>query len=222
MKKLIKGIANFRKTKRAEYCNEFSDLALKQSPDALLIACCDSRVAPNVFASTDPGDLLVLRNIGNLVPPYSDKENFTSETSVAATLEFSLYCLNVSDIIICGHSECGAMQALLEKNPRSDLPSYKRWLKNALPSYERFKKTSLQSNLSPCNILSRINVLQQLEHLKTYPEVSQRLQAGKLRIHGWWFDLVTANVFYYDSAREDFILIDEAEAEKMLLSLSDN
>jgi carbonic anhydrase len=219
MEKLIKGIVNFRKTKQAEYCSMFSGLALNQSPDALLIGCSDSRVVPNIFASTDPGDLFTLRNIGNLVPPYSDKENLMTETSVAATLEFSLHYLNVSHIIICGHSECGAMRALIESNLGPDLLLCKKWLENATPSYERFKKISTQSNLSPCNVLSRINVLQQLEHLKTYPEVSQRLQTGKLKIHGWWFDLVTANIFHHDLEREDFILIDELETKKMLASL---
>lgn len=219
MKKLIRGIVNFRQKARAEYCNKFSRLVENQAPDALLIACCDSRVVPNTFASTDPGDLFVLRNVGNLVPVCSCKKDAATETSVSAALEFSLKYLNVSDVIICGHSECGAMQALLENNFESDLLYCKKWLENAMPSYERFKKAAIQGNLSSCDNLSRINVLQQLEHLKTYPEILERLKTGKLRIHGWWFDLVTADVFYYDSGREDFILIDGDEAEKILSSL---
>lgn len=219
MKKLIRGIVNFRQKSRDEYCNKFAKLSEAQSPDALLIACCDSRVVPNTFASTDPGDLFVLRNMGNLVPPYSRKKDVAAETSVSAVLEFSLKCLNISDIIICGHSDCGAMQAILQNNLEPNLLCCKKWLNNAIPSYERFKKTAIQGHLSPCNALSRINVLQQLEHLKSYPEILERLKTGKLKLHGWWFDLVTANVFYYDSSREDFVLIDEDEAEKILSSL---
>ena len=100
MEKLINGVVDFRQKSRIKYCNKFSKLAVNQSPDTLLVSCCDSRVVPHIFTSADPGDLFVLRNIGNLIPSYSNKESFTDESSVAATLEFSLHCLNVSDIIV--------------------------------------------------------------------------------------------------------------------------
>lgn len=212
MKKLINGIINFRKNALTEYRNKFSKLTKGQSPDALLIACCDSRVVPNVFASTDPGDLFVLRNIGNLAPPYQNTDN-----SVTAALEFSIFTLKVSDIIVCGHSECGAISALLDNQISPNHIKLKDWLQYAQPAYKKFQQGILaNSNLSPNNRLSQINVMQQLEHLRTYPYVAERLLAGKLKIHGWWFELATANVFYYDIAQKDFILIDEQEAEKIL------
>src|SRR3984893_9485910 len=104
MKKLIQGIVDFRKNLTEESRALFAKLALEQKPDTLFIACSDSRVVPNLFASTNPGDLFVLRNIGNLVPPAS-----SPDSSASAVIEFSIFSLHVSDIIVCGHSECAAM-----------------------------------------------------------------------------------------------------------------
>jgi len=215
MKKLIKGIINFRKTKQLDYCTKFSDLSLSQSPDALLIACSDSRVVPNLFASTDPGDLFVLRNIGNLILPYL-QNNLSEESAVTSALEFSLNVLNVSDIIICGHSGCGAMNALLDQACNNHLKSCNKWLAYATPSYERFKKEKQQSCLCTSDQLSQINVLQQLDHLKTYPLVVKHMAENKLRIHGWWFDLATADVFYYNQDKEKFVVIDDKESKYLL------
>lgn len=227
MKKLINGIVQFRKTSLASYREKFSKLAYEQSPDTFFIACSDSRVVPNVFASTDPGDLFVLRNIGNLIPAYC-KEGSCShhdvhtfqDTSASAGLEFSLLALKATDIVVCGHSDCGAMRFLLE-NPsqQAELPFLKAWLKNAMPSYERFIHSSPTPTLSEVNALSQINVLQQLDHLRSYPWVKERLEKNQLRLHGWWFDLETADVYYYDVHEDAFILIDEDHAQNLLASL---
>lgn len=223
MKKLIEGIIDFRHSSLEEYRNKFSKLAIQQTPDALFVACCDSRVVPNTFASSDPGDLFVLRNIGNLIPPCCSGSlcNQYTDASVAATLEFSLRSLKVKDIIICGHSECGAMQALIEHTSEAAEPnsSLAMWLKYASSSYIKFKNSpGEKTDLSACNLLSRINVLQQLDNLKTYPLVMEQLQCGQLKIHGWWFDLATANVFYYNQNSKKFILIDDNEAQRILSS----
>jgi len=221
MKKLIKGIVDFRKNFIETYRTKFSKLALEHAPDTLFVACCDSRVVPNVFASSDPGDLFVLRNIGNLIPPCHKEIQGDSllDASVNAAIEFSLLSLDVKDIVICGHSECGAMHALI-KNDSNDfrlLPSSKAWLEYAASSYKRFKEYSVKdTNLTPCNLLSRINVLQQMDNLKTYPLVMERLKSNSLKIHGWWFDLTTADVYHWDPKNEEFVLIDEAEAKRLL------
>src|SRR5579871_4225058 len=137
MKKLIQGIVDFRKSLTQENRTLFAKLALGQKPDALFICCSDSRVAPNVFASTDPGDLFVLRNIGNLVPPSSVS---SQETSVAAAIEFSLQTLKVSDIIVCGHSECGAMLALARGEEDSSCSHLNSWLKYGEESLRKVRK----------------------------------------------------------------------------------
>jgi carbonic anhydrase len=227
MKKLIAGIIDFRKKSLNEYRNKFSNLALRQSPDVLFVACCDSRVVPNVFASSDPGDLFVLRNIGNMIPSYHHQPQVSCQVdvSVAATIEFSLLNLNVQDIVICGHSDCGAMQTLIENDGKvtCSFSALNKWLEYVTPSYKRFKNCALKNtNLTPCNLLSRINVLQQLDNLKTYPLVRERLQNNSLRISGWWFDLATADVYHYDQKSEHFVLIDEKEAMDMLKTYTKN
>src|SRR5579871_2549496 len=109
MRKLIRGIVDFRKNVRASVKETFAQLALGQRPDTLFIACSDSRVVPNLFASSDPGDLFVIRNVGNLIPPCGERGHSASDESEAAAIEFALTALPVTDIVVCGHSECGAM-----------------------------------------------------------------------------------------------------------------
>src|SRR4029079_5134184 len=126
MRKLIQGIVDFRKGLTEERRDLFAKLALGQKPDVLFIGCSDSRVVPNLFASTDPGDLFVVRNIGNFVPPQASPAH---ESSVSAALEFAVFSLHVSDIIVCGHSECGPMQALVQGIETLSCPHLKSWLK---------------------------------------------------------------------------------------------
>jgi carbonic anhydrase len=217
MHKLISGIVDFRKNSLEDYRANFSGLVQGQSPDTLMIACCDSRVAPNVFASTNPGDLFVVRNIGNLVCPCHIVDPDSQQDSTAAAIEFALHGLNVKDIIICGHSECAAISAIVNGRSSEDEPHMQAWLRYAEPSYARFKAGfKLNSNLPIHNEVSQINVLQQIEHLKTYSLVKKHMKNGTLRVHGWWFDLATANVYYYDDPAKKFLLIDETSAAKFL------
>lgn len=217
MRRLINGIVDFRKKSLAEYREKFSKLAQGQSPDALFIACCDSRVVPNVFASSDPGELFVLRNIGNLVPPFHDAPHeHPTDTSVSATIEFAVKRLNVSDIIVCGHSECGAMQFFTTPHQDANLVCVDKWLNLAAPSYERFQQSrphGTMAKFSPHNQLSLINVLQQVDHLKTYPWVRERLETNQLRLHGWWFELASADVYHYRADKDDFVVIDHTHED---------
>lgn len=212
MKKLIQGIVDFRKNLTDENRKLFAQLALGQKPDTLFIACSDSRVVPNLFASTNPGDLFVLRNVGNLIPPASD----TMQDGAAAVIEFAVVSLGVSDIIICGHSECGAMQALSDGDDRC-CPRLASWLKHGEESLSKMRQgQTLDPLLSEHNQLSQMNVLQQMEHLRTYSSVLERLETGRLRIHGWWFDIAQADIYCYEKDRRRFIVIDETEAESIL------
>lgn len=218
MKKLVKGILDFRKFVRPGYRDTFAQLALGQSPDTLFIACSDSRVAPNVFASTDPGDMFVIRNVGNLVPACGGLHGLsTADESEAAAIEFAVANLTVKDIIICGHSECGAMQALMQGRDKVKLPNLKAWLRhgeNAVKAMGQDPKFAHEH--SAHNRLSQLNVLQQVENLKSYPIIQERMQAGKLRVHAWWFELAKATVHYYDVDAAKFLEIDEAHAAKVL------
>ncbi len=217
MKKLIQGIVDFRRNVREGYREAFGKLATGQSPDTLFIACSDSRVVPNTFASTDPGDLFVLRNIGNLVPPCDGHGVSLSDESEAAAIEFSTQILSVTDIIVCGHSECGAMLAICDGRERVQLPNLKSWLRHgetALASLQRGQAPD--HTLARHNQLSQLNVLSQIENIKSYPSVKKRMSEGNLQLHAWWFDIARADVYAYEEELKRFVLIDEVEAKRLL------
>lgn len=218
MKKLLRGIVEFRQKVLPEYRETFARLALEQSPDSLFIACSDSRVVPNLFASTDPGDLFVVRNVGNLIPDCGADGLSTADESEAAAIELALLNLNVSDIIVCGHSECFAMQALIEGRDKLRAPHLRAWLRHGEPSLRGL--ADARGQLSPINQLSQLNVIQQVKHLETYPVVKERLANGRVKLHGWWFELKTAYVYAYDDTAKKFIVIDEEEATRILARLS--
>ena len=214
MRKLIQGIVDFRKNLTEENRDLFSKLALGQKPDSLFIACSDSRVVPNLFASTNPGDLFVLRNIGNLVPPVCSS---SQDHGASAVIEFAVLSLNVFDIIICGHSGCGAMKLLIEGVENPDCTHLKCWLKHGEESLNKLKDGFVvDQSLSEQNQLSQINVLQQMEHIASYPFVRERLERNEIRIHGWWFDIAQAHVHCYEKDLKQFILIDEEEGKLIL------
>src|SRR5581483_4800221 len=200
----------------------FALLALGQRPDCLFIACSDSRVVPNLFASTEPGDLFVIRNVGNLIPPYNEGNAGPHFGSEAAAIQFALATLPVTEIVVCGHSDCGAMGALARGLAPEDMPAVSCWLRHGQGSLKKLESgAKLGGQLERHNQLSQINVLEQLEHLKTYPLVQERLASRKLRLHGWYFDIKGAEVYEYEPSEERFHLIDEAYANTLLSRHSD-
>ncbi len=216
MKKLIRGILEFRTKCLKDYIKNFSHLAERQSPDVLLITCSDSRVAPNVFASTNPGDVFVIRNVGNIIPSMLDLDTKGSFSELAA-IHFSLENLPVKDIIVCGHSDCGAMNAVIKGLENLENNSLRGWLSFCGCSTSHLKECSFTNKeLSPLNQLSQMNVLKQIAHLKTYPLVQKRLAEGTLNIHGWYFDLAKGDVYNFEENQDNFVLIDNEEALKIL------
>lgn len=221
MKKLIRGIVEFRKNVQESYRQSFGQLAIGQSPNTLFIACSDSRVVPNTFASTNPGDLFVLRNVGNLIPPCDHNGVSTSDEAEAAAIEFSVASLQVSEIVVCGHSECGAMRALVSGRNNVQTPNLKSWLRHGDAAIERLRAgVVLDYSLSEHNQLSQLNVLLQIEHVKSYPMVKKRIEEGSLSVHGWWFDIARADVYAYEDVFKKFVLIDEEEAERIISRLT--
>lgn len=217
MKKLIQGIVEFRKNLTEEKRILFAQLALGQKPDALFIACSDSRVVPNLFASTNPGDLFVLRNIGNLIPPASSD---VGDSSAQAAIEFSIFSLKISDIIVCGHSECGAMQALAQGFDMHCCPHLASWLKFGEESLNKVDNGFIiNPGLSKHNQISQVNVLQQMQNIATYGFVRERLEKKQLRLHGWWFDIAKADVYCYEQNLNQFVLIDDDVAKLILARL---
>lgn len=194
----------FRRTRRESMRETFAKLALGQNPDCLFIACSDSRVAANVFASTDPGDLFVVRNLGNIMPPFPDKG------SAVAALEFSLETLKVSHIVVCGHSDCGAMRALAHNS--SNLPP------TPLGAWLRHAQDAANAGFPDQDSLSKKNVALQLENLRSHPKVREKEAAGSLKLHGIWFNIRLAEVYYLETS-DNFVLIDDTEGEKILSRL---
>ncbi|MBS1963828.1 MAG: hypothetical protein JST04_16580 [Bdellovibrionales bacterium] len=220
MRKLLQGILDFRKRVRPTVKGTFAQLAFGQKPDCILVVCSDSRVAVNVFASTEPGDMLVCRNAGNIIPPPRADGTSTGDLSEVAILEFGLERLNIPSIIVCGHSECGAIGALISGKPLPDAPHLTEWVKNASGALDpsRFVFHS-QKTFAPQNLVSQRNVLLQLENLKRYPFIAKRIAEGKLRLYGWWFDIAEAEVYSWDEDAKSFLVLDEVRTARLISQL---
>ena len=198
---LKRGVRRFRTElfpkKRALY----ERLAEKQSPYALFLTCGDSRISPSALTGTDPGRMFVERTPGNIVPIY---DNMAS-VGVSASIEYSISVLGVRDVVICGHSACGAMKGLLHPQDLSDLPATSRWLRYAQPALEilqqRYRTLSDAERLKQ---LCQLNVVEQLAHLYTHPSVEERLQRGGLGIHGWYYEIHTGRVEAYNQKTGEF------------------
>jgi carbonic anhydrase len=222
MEKLIRGIVEFREHLLPEYVEKFKALAHRQTPDSFFISCADSRVVPELLVSTDPGDLFVMRNVGNLVPPATVDGDSTGDLSEGGAIEFALNVLQVKSIVICGHSECGAMKAALAGKPIEGSPNLDGWLHHAQTALFRLEQEGpLDGRLAPHNQLSQLNVLEQMEHMSTYPIVRDRLRAGKLLLAGWWFDIGNGEMLTYEKSTRRFEPIDASSAERLIAQLND-
>lgn len=209
MRKLLKGIVDFRENKREKARPLFARLALGQRPDSLFIACSDSRVAANVFASTNPGEMFVMRNVGNLIPPPAQDTH--EGEAVAAALDYAVEVLKVKDIIVCGHSHCGAMVAVMKGRQKAPTPALKRWLRFAEPSLARLGRPPHDEDE-----LGRVNVLVQLDHIRQHRSVAKRLKRGDLGVHGLFFDLGELDVQYIDPMEAVWHPLDRKTAAMLL------
>jgi carbonic anhydrase len=199
MERLIAGVHKFQQDEFGNYRKLFRKLSQDgQNPHTLFITCSDSRVLAELITQSKPGDLFVVKNVGNIVPPASATG---STNSTAAAIEFAVETLRVSDIVICGHSQCGAMSALLGENPANkSMPHLREWLNLAAPVLETMRSqyihlTRLDERMDAA---AAENVLFALENLHSYPCVQDRLMDGTLRLHGWFFQIATAELFAYD------------------------
>jgi carbonic anhydrase len=213
MQRLIEGVHRFHKEEFGRYSALFRKLSKEgQNPHTLFITCADSRVLAELVTQSKPGDLFVVKNIGNIVPPASA---VGSTNSTAAAIEFAVEVLRVNDIVVCGHSQCGAMTALLEP-PATNvaLPHLAQWLKLATPVREILEKdyASLATPDERATAAAEENVLFALENLHTYPCVHARLADGSLSLHGWFFKIATAELFAFDPQTRQFQKIAEPAA----------
>lgn len=205
IQKLIDGVHKFRDSQFGRYKTLFKRLSREgQDPHTLFITCSDSRVLAELITQSQPGDLFVVKNLGNIVPPSTV---IGSTNSTAAAIEFAVQSLNVGDIVVCGHSQCGAMTALLNGTELKDSPNFTEWLRIAEPvrkviesEYHHLKSDS-EARITAAG---EENVLFALENLHTYPVVAARLQTGTLRLHAWFFKIDTAELFGYDPESKQF------------------
>lgn len=205
MQKLIHGIHHFQTALFGSQRELFERLAQGQAPETLFITCSDSRINPNLLTQTDPGELFILRNAGNIVPPYGAVQG-----GEAATIEFAVAGLGVKDIIVCGHSHCGAMKGLLEPPPSRDFPALTQWLAHAESTRRIVQdKYAGREGASLLNVTIQENVLAQMENLRTHPVVASGLAQGKLKLHGWVYKIETGEVFGYDAQSEQFLRLTE-------------
>lgn len=210
MQKLVDGIHHFQRDIFSEKQQLFEKLAEGQKPLALFITCSDSRINPNLLTQTEPGDLFILRNAGNIIPPYGAVDG-----GEAATIEYAVRALGVKDIIVCGHSRCGAMSGLLDESLTEDLPSVRSWLKQA-ESTRRIIEANYDHITDPtARVTATVeeNVLVQLEHLRTHPSVNVGLAKKEVVLHGWVYKFETGQVFSYEPAEGQFFALDSQPAQ---------
>lgn len=208
MQRLIDGIHHFKTTIFGTQRELFEELAKGQSPQTLFITCSDSRIDPNLITQTTPGELFIMRNAGNLVPPYG-----ASQGGEAATIEFAVAGLGVKDVIVCGHSHCGAMKGLLDPPSARDFPALTHWLSYA-ESTRRIVADKYAERDSPAllNVTIQENVLAQLENLRTHPVIASCLAQNKIKLHGWVYKIETGEVFGYNPENGQFSLLNEQPA----------
>ncbi len=167
-----------------------------QAPDALVITCADSRIHPDELTQSKPGEIFVTRNIGNMVPAYGDMVG-----GVSAVLEFAVSALKVKHVVVCGHSDCGAMKALVDPESVESMPTVKRWLRNAHAALSVAEAVIPPGTTEAefLKMLSQKNVLLQMQHVKTHPSVAGAIARGELTISGWYYDIAAGQVLICDN-----------------------
>lgn len=201
MQKLIEGLHRFQSEIFSNERELFARLAKGQSPEVMFITCSDSRINPSLITQTRPGEMFVLRNAGNIVPPYN-----RGTQGEDATVEFALASLKVQHIVVCGHSGCGAMKGLLHPESLAALPAMKTWLRHAEATRRLMRNN--YSHLHGDALLTATaeeNVLVQLENLRMHPTVQEHLERRAVTLHGWVYKLETGQMFHYDPVSGQFL-----------------
>ena len=202
---LVAGVHNFQGNVFQNQQELFTKLARGQSPETLFVTCSDSRIDPNLITQTEPGDLFVLRNAGNIVPAYSGTAG-----GEVATIEFAVTGLGVKQIVVCGHSHCGAIKGLLHPEQLEEMPAVRDWLKHA-EATRRIVKSKYKhlSKDALLEVAAEENVLTQLENLQTHPAVAVALSQGQLSLYAWMYEIETGEVYGYDTTVGQFVPLGE-------------
>jgi len=206
MNELLGRVFHFEKTIFPDNGELFSKLATHgQEPKALMISCADSRIVPEQIMQAQPGDLFVCRNAGNMVPPYA-----TMNGGVTSTVEFAVVALGVRDIIVCGHSDCGAMKALSDPTGLESMPNVAAWLRHGAAA-EHIVSTchGELSGKERVRAVSLENIISQIAHLRTHPSVAAAIARGEMTLHGWFVDIHAGQVLGLDGDTGEFVALRE-------------
>jgi carbonic anhydrase len=207
--RMVRAARQFHDRVFPEHGHDFVRLARGQEPAALFITCADSRISPEMITEAALGELFVCRNIGNLVPAYGEMLG-----GVSAVVEFAVSALHVPHIIICGHSDCGAMKAMFDpaKHGLDSMPTVKSWLRNAEAAHSVVRATARDlSEEDMVSALVRQNVALQLQHLRTHPAVAAAHAGGQIRLHGWVFDIGAGRIDALDEPTGELVPLEVAE-----------
>ena len=210
MEKLISGIAQFLNSSYEERKKLFSELATGQSPEVLFITCSDSSIDPNLVTHTEPGDLFIIRNAGNIVPPH-----VRTAGGVTASIEFAVAALGVKHIVVCGHRDCGAMKGALNPGALTDLPHVQNWLEHSRGAVDAVRARTGDDTSETLSDVTEENVVLQLQHLRTHPAVLAKLATGEVDLHGWVYDIEHGTISAFDEETGQFLPVEERYAELM-------
>ncbi len=207
MQNLIKGALKFMQEDFLEHKKLFKALKDRQNPHTLFIGCADSRVVPNLITGTGPGELFVVRNIANIVPPYRVSDDYLATTSA---IEYAVNSLHIKNIVVCGHSNCGGCAALYsDESSLHKTPNVKRWL-SMLDGIKR-EVLELESARTDAAMRSwlteKLNLLNSLQNLLTYPEIQKAVSEKRLEIHAWYYIIETGEIYEYSMEEKHFVLI---------------
>jgi carbonic anhydrase len=206
MEKLFKGVARFKREDFDAHRELFSELGRKQRPHTLFVGCSDSRVVPELITRSRPGELFMIRNVANIVPPYREAEDYAGTVSA---IEYAVHVLGVEAIVICGHSNCGGCAAMHSSAEElAELPNVARWLQAAEGVRERVARQQVEGTPEEREWLTeQINILVQMRNLLGYPYVRERYESGKLDVFGWYYMIETGEIFNFNDSTETFELI---------------
>jgi carbonic anhydrase len=208
MNELIGRVLRFEKDVYSIRSELYGKLASRgQAPKALMISCADSRIVPEHVMQAEPGDLFVCRNAGNIVPPYA-----TMNGGVSSTVEYAVQALGVRDIIVCGHSDCGAMKAVAEPHLCKDMPNVAAWLRHSGAASQVVRDSYPEmSNGDLVRAISLENVIAQLAHLRTHPSVASGVARGEISLHGWFVDIAAGQIIGLDGDTGQFVPLREGD-----------
>ena len=203
--RLFHGVKEFRENDFEVHREIFKNLEKSQHPHTLFIGCSDSRVVPNLITGSLPGELFIIRNIANLVPYY--KENHDTYLATSSAIEYALNVLKVTNIIICGHSNCGGCRALYSDKLLEQLPLTRKWLELAAPVKQQVEEKILKEKLKACRrdlLTEQLNVVEQMNHLLTFPYIKDKFEKGELTIMGWYYIIEKGEVYNYSAEKQIF------------------